>query len=190
MIRTGYQIRAASPVDASAIAHVYVATWRTSYRNLLPAATLSNMNEMRETLYWWTALCSARASTVTLVVENPEGRVVGFVSGGPDRDQGAARRAEIYTLYLLQDMQRRGFGAALLSACAARLAALGFNSLVVWVLAANSARGFYESFGGIAAASKTIRVGDRRVEEVAYLWADIRSAARAVADSGDGVGDT
>ena len=41
-------IRTANAADASGIARVYVRTWRTAYRGLLPPKTLNNMNEMRE----------------------------------------------------------------------------------------------------------------------------------------------
>ena len=35
-----FQVRKASPIDASAVAHVYVASWRSTYGALLPAAKI------------------------------------------------------------------------------------------------------------------------------------------------------
>jgi L-amino acid N-acyltransferase YncA len=134
------RVRKASPVDSSVIARVYVSSWRSTYVGLLPDAILKGMSEVRETLFWWTALCSRRGQTVTLVVEDSDARVVGFISAGPERAAGAPRRAEVYTLYLLDEYQRRGFGTKLMATAADRLHDLGFTALVVWVLAGNPAR--------------------------------------------------
>ncbi len=176
---TKFRVRKASPVDASAIAEVYVNSWLTSYAGLLPDSILRGMSEVRETLFWWTALCSPRSQAVTLVVEDPEGSIVGFVSAGAERAQGPARRAEVYTLYLLQSHQRRGFGSWLLRAASARLRDLGFTSLTVWVLAGNPARAFYESIGASPVAARTIRMGGRSIQEVAYAWPDLALAQAA-----------
>ncbi|MSP21343.1 MAG: GNAT family N-acetyltransferase [Alphaproteobacteria bacterium] len=174
-----FRVRKASPVDASAIARVYITSWRTTYAGLLPDAILRGMSELRETLFWWTALCSPRTQAVTLVVEESGGRVIGFISAGPERAQGPARRAEVYTLYLLDGFQRRGFGSRLMSAAADRLRDLGFTSLAVWVLAGNPARVFYESLGAEPAAARTIRMGGRAIQEVAYAWPDLAFARAA-----------
>lgn len=179
-VATEFRVRKASPLDASAIAHVYVASWRSSYIGLLPDAVLDGMSEIRETLFWWTALCSARSQAVTLVVEDPDGRIVGFLSAGAERGQGPARRAEVYTLYLLQAHQRHGFGAWLLRAASERLADLGFTSLKVWVLAGNPARAFYEALGAAPIAVRTIRMGGRAIQEVAYAWPDLAIATARV----------
>ncbi len=182
-VATEFRVRKAVPLDASAIAHVYVNSWRTSYGGLLPDSILRGMSEVRETLFWWTALCSPRSQAVTLVVQDPDGAVVGFLSAGAERAQGPARRAEVYTLYLLESHQRRGFGSWLLRAATERLRDLGFTSLMVWVLARNPARSFYESLGAAPMAARTIRMGGRSIQEIAYAWPDL-ALAQAPASRG------
>ena len=178
-----FRVRKASPVDASAIARVYVASWRSTYAGLLPDAILRGMSELRETLFWWTALCSPRTHAVTLVVEDPDGRIVGFISAGAERAEGPARRAEVYTLYLVESLQRRGFGSWLMTAAAARLRERGFTSLMVWVLAGNPSRTFYEALGAAPVAARTIRMGGRTIQEIAYAWPDL-AVAQAAASRG------
>jgi GNAT superfamily N-acetyltransferase len=124
-------------------------------------------------------LCSPRNQAVTLVVEDSAGRVVGFLSAGAERGHGPPRRAEVYTLYLLETHQRRGFGAWLMRAAAERLRDLGFTSLMVWVLAGNPARAFYERLGAAPVSARTIRMGGRAIQEVAYAWPDLAVAAAA-----------
>lgn len=131
------------------------------------------MSEIRETLLWWTSLCAQRPLVATMVVEDRHGRVVGFVSAGPERAGGPAQRAEVYTLYMLDDFQRRGLGTQLISAAADRLKNAGFTSLVVWVLAGNPARAFYEALGAQAAAARTIRMGGKPIQEIGYTWPEL-----------------
>ena len=170
---TTISIRAANAADAGAIARVYVRTWRVAYRGLLPSRALNDMNELRETLYWWTTICEAGADTLSFVAVDPEAGVVGFVTGGPERARGAGRRAEVYTLYVLPGFQRQGIGKRLFAAAGDRFRREDFAGMVVWVLAGNPARGFYESRGGSPCAARAIRVGGRQVQEVAYRWADL-----------------
>ena len=169
------RVRKASAADASAIAHVYVRSWRATYPGILPGPVLRNMNETRETLAWWRSLCRADAHEATFVAQAPGGPVVGFASVGPERGGARRRRAELYTLYVLQPHQRRGLGTALLAACAGQLLVMGAESLVVWVLARNPARTFYEALGGARHGAKTIRVGGRPVREIGYLWPDLEA---------------
>ena len=176
-----FQVRKASPIDASAIAHVYVASWRSTYGTLLPAAILRGMSEVRETLFWWTALCAQRTKSVTLVIQDRENRIVGFIAAGPERAASTGSRAEVYTLYLLEEYQRRGLGTRLVAAAAEALHAGGFASLVVWVLAGNPARAFYERLGAERVAARTIRMGGQPVHEIAFAWPDLAFARAAPA---------
>lgn len=81
--------------------------------------------------------------------------------------------AEIYALYILEAHQRRGIGRRLVQAAAREFGRRGLGSMVVWVLAANPARRFYEALGGRLAGSQPIVIGGATLEEVAYGWADV-----------------
>jgi len=51
-------------------------------------------------------------------VAEDAGRVVGFITGGDERNKDDIYRGEIYTLYVLKHFQRRGIGGRLVSALA------------------------------------------------------------------------
>src|SRR5690606_11628241 len=104
------------------------------------------------------------------------GGLVGYACAGPSRRK-LAGEAEIYTLYLLKRAQGVGLGRRLLSDSARALHARGFSSLMISVLAANApARAFYERLGGAPEPPRTERgPGGGLVQEVAYLWPDIRT---------------
>ena len=163
-------MRRASPADASAIARVYVRTWRAAYRGHLPGTLLRNLSEIRETLQWWTSLCTAGADSATYVAVDRAQGIVGFGAGGRERKGKTRRRAEVYTLYVLPAHQRKGVGRRLLAAATQHLGDRGFESLIVWVLASNPARAFYESLSGRPAGARTIRLGGRHLQEISYVW--------------------
>jgi ribosomal protein S18 acetylase RimI-like enzyme len=138
-------IRAARPADARAIAGVHVATWRNAYVGLLPDEVLAGLDTGEWAHRWRGRLAAPAEGTFVLVFEH-DGRVGGFVSGGPSRDQFPG--GEVYAIYVDPARQARGAGSRLLAAAARHLAEAHFTDASLWVLADNHpARRFYESQG-------------------------------------------
>jgi ribosomal protein S18 acetylase RimI-like enzyme len=166
-------LRLAVPADAPAIARVHVASWRTTYPGILPDRYLSAMTVEDYTARWRRALAGPFAPSVVHVVEEDD-QIVGFSSCGRQRDGDQPYDGELYAIYLLQELQRRGHGRALVEASASALADQGMASMVVWVLRDNvQARGFYERLGGVYLRQRPLDFGfDITAMEVSYLWAD------------------
>jgi ribosomal protein S18 acetylase RimI-like enzyme len=140
-------IRDATPDDATGIATVRVLAWQAAYRGLLPQDGLDRLSIEKDTEIWRNRLAHRPAEAVLLVAD--AGGVIGFCTGGPDRDGDSA--GEIYALYVHPDRWLGGTGTRLLDEATDRLAAGGFDQLVLWVLATNlGARRFYESRGWVA----------------------------------------
>lgn len=167
-------IREALPGDAAGIARVQVDSWRTTYAGLVPAPFLEGLSYDRCEETWQRGLTRPNTQYVYVVAENSDGQVVGFANGGPERDGRADYQGELYTLYLLQDYQRQGLGRGLVAHAAQLLRRRGYRNLLVWVLAENPSRRFYEALGGVAAGEKPIDIGGAILVEVAYGWSDIR----------------
>jgi len=55
---------------------------------------------------------------------------------------------------------------------AERLARAGLHSMLVWVLADNPARHFYEALGGQQVRGQQITIGGVTLDEIAYGWTD------------------
>jgi GNAT superfamily N-acetyltransferase len=101
-------------------------------------------------------------------------QIVGFASGGPVRDpRSALYKGELYAIYLLTRAQRSGLGRQLVVAVARHFVRRDINSMLVWVLADNPARHFYEALGGTYVRMKMEAVGDDMHKELAYGWKDI-----------------
>ena len=80
---------------------------------------------------------------------------------------------EVYTLYVLPDHQGAGNGRRLLGALFSALSAAGCRSALVWVLAKNPARFFYEAMGGTFIAIREEPFHDVVLSECAYGWSDL-----------------
>jgi ribosomal protein S18 acetylase RimI-like enzyme len=138
-------VRPARPSDAQPIAAVHVATWRNAYAGLLPDDVLAALDAGEWADRWQGRLAAPAEGTFVLVFEQ-DGRVEGFVSGGPSRDQFPG--GEVYAIYVNPARQARGAGRRLLAGAAQHLAEAGCTDATLWVLAGNHrARGFYESQG-------------------------------------------
>src|SRR5580704_15991591 len=133
----------AGPADADDLARVHIKAWRETYAGLLPDRYLAAMNPKVHARRWRLQLTRARAGEVVLAAEGAGG-LVGYCAGSVPGGPGDAAEAEIFTLYLLKSVQRRGLGRRLLEAAARALAAQGATSLRLWVLNANHpAHAFY-----------------------------------------------
>jgi GNAT superfamily N-acetyltransferase len=164
-------IRAARGEDIEGMARVSIDTWRLAYAGILPAGFLARMRLSAHEAQRRALMQGA--GRIHFVAEEPAtGETVGFCSAGPIRN-GSGIQAEIYELYVQNGFQGQGLGRGLFESAKAWLATRGYQSLVVWVLADNLNRGFYERLDGIPAGVQTIRVGGALVEEAAYIWRDI-----------------
>jgi GNAT superfamily N-acetyltransferase len=143
------RIRPATREDARPIAEVHVASWRHAYRGLLPDDSLEKLSvDEREAqrLAWF---ADPRPSSGVLVAEDDAGRVVGFATFGPSRDNDAPEgTGEVPAIYVEPEQIGTGIGRQLLEETASALREAGFARATLWVLEENeSARRFYERVG-------------------------------------------
>jgi ribosomal protein S18 acetylase RimI-like enzyme len=173
------KIRRAHARDASAIGRVHVETWQSSYPGLLPDAMLARMSDVRQSAWWSRALADPRESRGIFVADDEEMGVVGFGSCGAVREipeglDGTEQRVgEVYTLYVEPDFQNQGLGRRLLDAMFRQLRADGYDTAILWMLARNPTRFFYEGLGGGVVGRRIDRMGGTEVDEVAYAWRDL-----------------
>ena len=177
----GLAIRPAVAADAGAIGRVYVETWGTTYAGMLADRVLVGMSEVRQSARW--AQWFARpGKDFALVAQDRRAGVVGFASSGPVRMRtplAGGGTGEVFTLYVLPDFQGRGIGRRLLGGAFQGLVDRRYGAALVWVLAANPARFFYESLGGRRVAEQQERLWGTELPEYAYHWPDLSAALAA-----------
>jgi GNAT superfamily N-acetyltransferase len=167
------KIREAHSTDALAIARVQVDSWRTTYAGLVPADYLASLSYEQQGQFWAHIVATLSDTAGLYVAENVAGEVVGFAHGGPERSGKGIYTGELYAIYLLAAYQRQGQGRRLTGAVVNWLLHHELASMLVWVLAANPTRAFYEALGGQQVAEQEITIGAARLIEVAYGWRDL-----------------
>jgi GNAT superfamily N-acetyltransferase len=167
------RLRPAASADARAIARIHVETWQTTYPGMLPDQTLIDLTIDGKARSWRATLERPNPTGAVLLAEVPEEGVVGFASAGHNRHPNLPYAGEVETLYVLPDWQNQGIGRQLLTGCFEALRGQGFASAVVWVLAENPARFFYERMGGRRAGERDESLWGAVLHEVAYGWATI-----------------
>lgn len=165
-------VRPAATDDARAIAYVQVESWRSAYRGIVSDKFLNAISEDDRTERWTEIL--PRPEQATFVVEIEGYGIVGFANGGPEREGREGYRGELYAIYVLPEWTRQGIGKRLVSSFAQWLLAAGYDSMLVWVLADNPFRRFYDRLGGKAIDSAETHLGDRRLIKIAYGWQNLR----------------
>ncbi len=171
------RVRPARPADAAALARIYVAAWRDAYAGILPDALLVGMSDVRHAAAWQHELSARDQQSETLVAEDDNGPL-GLVTIGPARRVSRAQLegGEIYRLYVAPERQGEGAGKMLLMASFDWLITREVDAVIVWVLAENPSRFFYEAMGGTRLGEKSDHVGGVKVREIAYGWTDLVAA--------------
>ncbi len=174
-----FQVRVAKISDARSIAEVHVASWQTTYKDFLPAHYLSALSVEEKERLWKERLSLVEQGNedfiLYVVEENEQDKIVGFVCGGKDRKDHPVYHGELYTLYLLQEYQRKGLGQLLVHRFALWLHEHSYQKMRVWVLDRNPARKFYEALGGqLLPEIRKLEFGGQWVLDVSYGWENLR----------------
>ena len=169
-------VRKAVPEDAPGVATVQVLSWQSAYQGILPQTVLDKQSIETRTERWATILGENASHTLVALCDD---RVVGFCSAAPSRDDDTDPQqvGEIWALYALPETWGQGVGRALWLAAVAYLQELGFESLVLWVLADNHrGRRFYERAGcnldPDEERTKTLHADGQDLPQVRY-WMDL-----------------
>jgi len=173
------RIRRGSKADAASIGRVHVETWQAAYAGLLPDSLLAAMSDVRQSAWWSRLLADPGEARGVFVADDEEMGVVGFGSCGPVREPPdglngtEVRVGEVYTLYVEPDFQNQGLGRRLLDALFRQLRADGCDTAVLWMLADNPSRFFYEGLGGERIGQRVDTMAGVDVEELAFAWRDL-----------------
>ena len=145
-----YVVRSPDESDADALGSVHSRAWRAAYSGgLMPDEDLDRLSPQVRADMWRPRLAQPEADrSARLVVEDPDGVVVGFARVGPEEHDDAATTGELYAINVDPDSWGKGAGTALHASALAVLRDAGFERVVLWVHPRNRrARHFYETLG-------------------------------------------
>ncbi|MCV2488442.1 GNAT family N-acetyltransferase [Geodermatophilus sp. YIM 151500] len=191
--RTGtaeVSVRPARPDDAAAIARVQELTWRTAYRDLLPAAVLDSWEATAAEATWRAAVVSPPTPGHGVLVALERQTVVGFAAYGPaelgagERPSAEGPTTEVAALLVEPRWGRRGHGSRLLAAVSDLAAATGAGRLQMWLPEQDAvSAGFLESAGWDRDGwARTLDTGDVPLREV--RWHTVLGSGSAVEEGG------
>jgi GNAT superfamily N-acetyltransferase len=188
-------VRPARPGDASEIARIQLATWRTAYRRLLPRAVLAGLDEAWMAEQWLAAIEEPPSPRHHIMIaieqsgpppDEPDAdatgepaersHVVGFIATGPADEAALAPEekplpettAAITDLLVEPRWGRRGHGSRLLAAAVDGWRSDGFDVAVAWAYDGDPAtRAFLASAGWESdGATRALDVDDLLVNQL------------------------
>jgi hypothetical protein len=150
-------VRAARAADASGLAQVQIASWRSAFAGLVPDAVIEELTSAEAagqfTERWRESISAPPTSKhrVHVAVAEPGAAdLLGFAAAGPatDEDLWPATDGELYELHVLPAAADGGHDERLLHAVAGTFAEDGFSTGYTWALAGDEARiAFLEAAG-------------------------------------------
>jgi L-amino acid N-acyltransferase YncA len=161
-------IREATSADVPALAQLHVDTFNETHAPILKNGPTYQVREYQ----WREAFQEADGRRFCFVIEDENGKLVGFAKGQPySHSDQPDFTGELNKIYLLREHHRRGLGRLLLGHAARRFLDQGIDSMLLFGDAENPSNGFYEAFGAerLFAANGEFHGG--------YGWRDLRSLA-------------
>lgn len=163
-------LREARLGDEEALAQITVASWRSTYKDLLPSSFLNQMTVKGKADRWREKI--AVGEETILVAMSEDQVIMGYASGGESRYDLKEYEGELYAIYILKEHQGKGIGKRLYHALTEILTERNLHGLLVWVLSENPYKRFYEALGGVEVAHDKIELGGDEYAMTGYGWKD------------------
>jgi ribosomal protein S18 acetylase RimI-like enzyme len=171
-------IRDVSLTDSPGLGRLHVDTWQATYKGIIADEYLLGMSYEKSTAMFERMLKKPFPGLKTFVADaGDEIGIVGAATVGFERRKNHEFRGELHGIYVLPAFQHQGIGLRLVSAATVHLRKLGLRNMLVWVLADNPYRFFYEKLGGRIVEERWEAIGGQDLKELAYGWPDIRIIA-------------
>lgn len=131
-----FKLRNATDKDKEEIGGVYLSSWKSAYKNILPSSYLNSLTKEE---------CTKEIDPVKNLIIEDDGKIVGIIHFDKARDFKDDYIGEIVAVYILEEYRRLGLGEILFESASLSLVRMGINKVYLWVLKENKiARRFYE----------------------------------------------
>ncbi len=166
-------IRLARPDDAMILAQIHINAWREAYKGIISDSVLQKLDAGERAGRFYKVLSKSVDTEETYVAEL-HGRIAGFMTIGPDRvsDADINNNGEVWGIYIAPRVHRLGVGEKLMEFGKAKLFALGYTAIRLWVLEKNhEARKFYETMNFHPdGTEKIMEIGSDLLNAVRYEY--------------------
>lgn len=143
--------------DCDELGGVHTQVWHETYTGIMPADHLAGLSAQRSADRWQETarvLGEGRTTATTLVARDATGRILGFASAGPSRDDDAPTEWELYAINLLLVAHGTGLADELIKRV------LGDRPATLWVAEGNlRACAFYTRHGFVVEGARSLHEG-------------------------------
>ena len=155
--------RDAVAADIPALAELHVTTWNATYRTSRGPSVSTRIRQ------WQEVFGKTPRSDFVVVLEDRDGRLVGFAAGKPYMGEFAGQLSKIY---LRWEYHGLGLGRRLMEETARRFDERGVESFILFAERSNPTISFYDRMGGERL------LDDRGLFTGAYAWRDVRKLVK------------
>ena len=152
--------RDATADDIPALAELHVTTWNATY-NTSRGPTIAT-----RTWQWTQVFAKEDRRDFVLVLEDRNGRLIGFTWGKPEEGEFEGQLSKIY---LRWEYHGLGLGRKMMAETARRFLARDIHSFILFAELSNPTLGLYDRMGGERLRDERGQFGG------AYGWRDVRS---------------
>lgn len=149
--------------DIPALAELHVTTWNATY-NTSRGPTIAT-----RTWQWQQVFAKEKRRDFVLVLEDRNGRLIGFTWGRPHEGEF---KGELSKIYLRWEYHGLGLGRRMMAETARRFIDRGIHSFILFAELSNPTLGFYDRLGGERLLDERGQFGG------AYGWRDVSALIR------------
>lgn len=161
--------RKANIEDVHQLVTVNLETWQTTYGKFMSTELLQRRTKDR--LIMERNYIELIKKYDQIYVVEVGGVVIGYISYGPSMMEGYESYGEVYTFYILEEYQGRGFGSKMLNMAFNDMKNQGYNDVVITCLWDNvDGINFYKKHGGEIIGHPTYNVYDEKFKDTIIVY--------------------
>lgn len=160
-------IREANTSDAARIVRIYLNSWRSTYSNVFPKEVFDKQESEYNTRVENIKNAIRKSSSNYALLEE-DNMVKAFICYGDARGDKYKGYKEIYSIYIEDNNQKKGYGTKLIKYCFNIFKKDGYKRVIIRCLKENTANEFYQKMGGKVVELESSNVHGIDITECVY----------------------
>lgn len=160
-------IREANTSDAARIVRIHLNSWRSTYSNVFPKEVFDKQESEYNTRVENIKNAIEKGSSNYALLEE-DNMVKAFICHGDARGDKYKEYKEIYSIYIEDNNQKKGYGTKLIKYCFDIFKKEGYKSVIIRCLKENTANEFYQKIGGKVVELESSNIHGIDINECVY----------------------
>ncbi len=163
-------LRKANIYDTNDIAKVHSEVWEDFYGKYVTPKYLQKLSYENRRKFW---LKYINEGKIVYVMEEKTGGIVGFCVPKMVKINASQAYGEVVAHYVAEPAMHKGYGTALLVACAKLFQKNEADYMSLWVHRDNPSTVFYRKMGGVEKGANVFRLDNKDIVKLNYVWEDL-----------------